>query len=148
MVLQSIPKIKAPEIWMMYLYLFIYLYMHEKPFNISNHYWEQCWDILTEANPTENILIKSWPSPMIRCLQKSTSLVALSTALWPGHRKRINIEHKARTPQRSFCQSHSPDILAAAVLFHLDVASCCQKPNTSWALNGFLGNIFRTFLPF
>lgn len=72
---------------------------------------------------------------MIRSLQKSLSHVALNTALCPRHRKWINIEPKARTSQKSFCKSHSPVILAAAVLFHLDVVSCCQKPNISWAFN-------------
>lgn len=103
-------------------------------------FWQWLW-----AKPTENLLIKSCHGPMVRSPQKSTSDVALSTALWPGNRQWINIEHKAGTSQKPFCKSHNPDTLAAALLFHLDVDSRCQKPKTSWGFNRFFWNTFRTF---
>lgn len=133
---------------MIYLYLWIYLYLHEKPFTISLIVIESTAEIFWQglcAKPTENFLIKSCHGPMVRNPQKNTSNVALSTALWPGNRQGINSKHKAGTSQKPCCKSHNPDIPAVALLFHLDVASHCQKPHTSWAFYGFLGNIFRIF---
>lgn len=147
--LQSIPKLQAPGIWMMYLYLWIYLYLHEKPLTTSLIVIESTAEIFWQglcAKPTENFLIKSCHGPMVRNPQKNTLNVALSTALWPGNRQGINSKHKAGTSQKPCCKSHNPDIPAVALLFHLDVASRCQKPHTSWAFYGFLGNIFRIFL--
>lgn len=108
--------------------------------NSAKIFWQWLW-----AKPTENLLIKGCHGPMVRSPQKNTSNVALSTARWPGNKQWIKTEHKAGTSQKTFCKSYSSDILEAALLFHLDVDSYCQKPNTSWAFNGFLGNTFKTF---
>lgn len=128
----------------------ISIYTWLKAHSISNHYRKQYRVVLAVAlgkthwkHPNEEL---SWAHGK----KPSEKYIECCSEPCPGNRQRVNIKHKAGTSQKASCRPHNFDILALALLFHLGVDSSCQKPHTSWAFNGFLGNIFRTFftMPF